>query len=466
MNIAEFFQSQSPSHLTQAQKSALYADFLKKRERWTSSVRRSLVSHKLLIYGAASIAAVSVFFFGKWTNILAPSENIYNNTNVSAQNIGTILESKGDVTIINNWRAVIATTIQLNDQIVVSKGASIKVLINDAFQADILWPATFEIVPTAELNDRTIYNLKFSNGWDYIAINTPHDEIQKNEIAVQTMHGVMIKNRWETHKSSFTIVNSSSVDTTTILNKSATSLEVTKASLTDSKEDQSSITIEPTKIVQVSTPTLTDDDLTVITTEILTQAKEDSIITDVSASLTEKVIPAIAKVPNTATNSIVKTLPDDKEIDNLKFVVQKQISSIEQNLYWPFIYNDIKNIVVYHLLGNENAAQISYNNLNLRIERIWTIIDLPNKWSVSTIQELLDRVIALQDKINNKYTSDTVKIRYNLQSLRSWLELLKDYKFGVYKNITNLSGSSQPLSFEDLLNMMWVSPSIRKYKFR
>jgi hypothetical protein len=110
-------------------------------------------------------------------------------------------------------------------------------------------------------------------------------------------------------------------------------LEVTKASLTDSKEDQSSITIEPTKIVQVSTPTLTDDDLTVITTEILTQAKEDSIITDVSASLTEKVIPAIAKVPNTATNSIVKTLPDDKEIDNLKFVVQKQISSIEQNLY-------------------------------------------------------------------------------------------------------------------------------------
>lgn len=82
---------------------------------------------------------------------------------VMAQDIGTVLQSSGGIEIISNGRSIQTSAIQLNDQIILQKDASITILIDDSFQADIVGPARFEIVPTVQ-NNHTVYNLKFING--------------------------------------------------------------------------------------------------------------------------------------------------------------------------------------------------------------------------------------------------------------------------------------------------------------
>lgn len=101
----------------------------------------------------------------------------------------------------------------------------------------------------------------------------------------------MIKNTTPSTKPSFTVVNASSEQSTTILNKSAASLEVTKVIPSDTlalgDETVPSLTIEPVQIVQLSTstPSSPTHDITVITSEQLTQAKEKNIITDLNSAL-------------------------------------------------------------------------------------------------------------------------------------------------------------------------------------
>jgi hypothetical protein len=462
MNVTQFFQSQSPSHLTQVQKSAMYADFLKKREKGSHASRRVLVSKRLAFYSVLSCVALGSFFGSDWITGLFSSIDSPTTIQVSAQNIGTITESQWLVTITNNGRLIQTDTIQLNDQIAVADKASVKILINDSFQADIVGPATFEIVPTSKINDHVTYNLKFTNGGDYIAINTPKDTIQ-SEIAVQTTNGVVIKNTSTSKKSSFTVVNSSSEKNTTILNKSDSSLQVTKIDEKDSKENLPSLTIDPVQIVELASSDKTTDiasTLQIVATEVLTQEKEQNIM----IVHVPTIIQTVVSEPKKPLISSITPKEVSQEVSpNLQ---KKDIALIEQNLYYTFLKNDVKDIVTYHLLGNENWSKIAYNNLNLRMERILSIMGKTEKRDSESIQDLISTVNIVYSTIQDKYDSQTTKINYNLKVLLSWLELIKDYKFGVYKNVGLFSWSNDYLGFEDLVRMIGVSPDIRKYKFR
>lgn len=115
--------------------------------------------------------------------------------------------------------------------------------------------------------------------------------------------------------------------------------------------------------------------------------------------------------------------------------------TLSQNLYGPFLKNDVTNIVTHHLLGNDNAAQISYTNIGLRMQKILTMMNLtPVKKSYMSLQDVLAVVIQAQESLQDIDHQSATKMRHNIQVLRSWIELVDDYKFGVYKHVTNLSG--------------------------
>lgn len=454
MNIEQFFQSQSPQHLSQIAKSKIYKEFLVKRERKSSVFRWSLVSKKLTLYSTIGIFIIaSVFVYPFQDSSIRNLNNV--NNQAMAQTIGSIIESTGTFSIFNNGRDIQSKIIQLKDIINIDKWSKLKILISDSFQTEIIWPARFEIVPVWQ-GDRATYNLKFMNGGDFVSINN-ENQTNNNEINIETVQGVIIKNQTkaQNQKVSFTVIWSSSTKSTTILNKSDVSIEASTTHTGDSSEKSSIVTISPTQITELTKGDT--EDLHIVESKELEAVDEKEIIAQASSLLNEE-------TPKTTTKATPESkeleIPTEPEANKLNW---KQTYLVEQNLYKSFVENDIENILMYHFIGNKQALDISRNNLSNRIERVADIMEIEINKSSDSINWIINNIDKIEKIFSEKYATRSKALLSNLIVARNWLQLSNNYNFWSYKDI-QLSG--WVLSLEEIPDILNIKKGERKYKFR
>lgn len=402
--------------------------------------------------GAFVIA--SVFFYPLWNS----SINTTTTTNqVMAQTIGSIMESTGEFSILSNGRTIQSNTIQIKDVITLEKWATITILINDSFQTEIIWPASFEIVPVTN-NNRTLYNLKFNNGGDFVAINTKNQK-ENTEISVQTTQGVVIKNKnvsQEMNNIAFTVIGSSDGGNTTILNKSNVEIEASKLASGSTNEPETSITIAPTQIAELSQSNTAhasgNQDLQLLQVKPLESSTEQALLAEINWWTSDK-IPTIVKT-TTTTPANTETEPQWLSVE-----VQHQI---EQNLYKSFVKNDIENIITYHLLWNKSASEISRNNLLNRITRISKLLNIPLRKGPDSIDNLINAIDEIQINFSKQYPEELGLLR-NLSTAKAWLEVANIYEFGGHKDI---QANSWSRSLDEITTLLKIKKWERQYKFR
>ena len=427
----------------------MYAQFLRKREKPSLSARRSLIPKKIL-YGSVSIMTIAMIVASQFIHFPWLQDTT---SQVMAQDIGTVIQSSGGIEIISNGRSIQTSAIQLNDQIILQKDANITILIDDSFQADIVGPARFEIVPTVQ-NNHTVYNLKFINGWKYVAVDSSKDTVT-SDITIQTSQGVVIKNTREelnTHqKTSFVVLNPSNTANTTILNKSTTTLAVSHIDTEPKNQDLIQVVIQPEQIVQLSQPISTWSTLKIEDTQALTTAKENVLLSTIIPDKKDQTTPS--------ANNNKDTTVSEEAIPELK---EDQIYAIQQNLYPSFVRNDVSNILTYHFIGNKDALSISYANLYARLQRIANIIDISTQEKPQSLEDLLEYAQFINNSFETKYHNVDSKLLYNLRMIIKRLQLIDEYKFAVYKNV-NSTGS---LYYDELIQLADLKNKVRQYKFR
>lgn len=421
ISIQDFFISQQPKPLSQKDKSLIYKKFIEKRER--NHNRRRSVVYKSFAYSISSLAIIGFVFFGNMFHVfdLFPSQI---SQQVSAQSIGKIISSQGEISIYDtNNRKIDTDTIQLADRVVVGQNSKVVVLINESFTAEISGPAQFQII-VDDQGDSTNYRIKLLNWWDYIAVNSIAP-VENNRISVQTSEWVTIQKSKSTpsDKVSFEIKNISNTAKTTIINKSSSTLEVLPSlepvsllqKITNSI-DSSSIVINPEQIVELST-----QQNTWIQGEIKLLSQQAIVITDMtkdSNTLPKKPI---------SSSIVVKQEVEPKEPS----ITKENMQEISSNLYKTFLQKDYNELILYYFQWKENEYNIITNNINNRLNRIANSIHIQQNTNTS-----LDGLISFAQTLqNNMSNNDQIPHFYyrNLAIFIKKLSLLQPHTFGMMK---------------------------------
>lgn len=441
ITLQQLFKTLSPKHISQQDKAQVYKLFLQKKERKNGN-RRSLL-YKSFAYSLSTLSVVGFILFGNFFGLFDtnPTE-IYQN--VDAQSIWKIISSDGIFSIYNNQNRKIDTdTIQLTDRVIVDKWSKIKVLIHDSFTAEIVWPAQFEII-IEWWNENKNYNLKFINGWDYIAINSIL-ESQQNKISIQTRDGVTIK--WndtnESKKISFEIKNTPWKDNTTIINKSTTTLEISNTNITNSllskitsNGEWNTIVINPDQIVEINN-----------------EIKDELIsLSVVSQQAIANELPQI-KVQTTPKTQQEHIITKEEPLFN-----ENDITQIKSNLYKTFLEKEYTDLTVYHFGGKENEYIITKNNINNRLNRLANIIKYTNNNNTS-----LDWIIYFSESLASKYKEIGIPwyVYKNLNIMIYKLKELNKHSFWIMKK----PSKDKEINIDYIYSLvnLWQNESIYKF---
>ena len=371
-------------------------------------------------------------FFGQtnlFSNPINPSTQ-----EVMAQTIGKILSSQWEISIWNNWRSLETKTIIAGDEIVVENNSVIKVLINESVTTEVVWPARFRIVPVTNPDGKNSYNLEFNKWWDYIAINTTNP--QKNtQISIKTPKWLVIKNTQNsnsiTELMSFTVVDASSSEIAKVFTNNNTIVQVVW-----SGSEVVSGQFIISNISQLDLPS--------------SLIPEKNIPTNISST------PGIIAPQNTLSGA-----------DDIKKSLSKdQIQGINNSLYKYFIESEVNNISYYYLIWNESALSISISNLSNRLDRIAHILEIPDQKFSENTNWLIKHIDVILKHIQDKYDPASLWLSTkNLIVARERLRLIDNYKFANYKEMEYTTWSNNPISFEELISIIWINLK-SKYKFK
>lgn len=405
-SLQDVFTSLEHSSLSHTGKSSIYASFLKKRER-TRNKRWSIV-YKTFAYGLSTLSMIGFVLLSNFFGIF-DYKNIEISQQVAAQTIGKIISSSGTFSIYDtNNRKIDTDTVQLTDRVMVEKNSTIKILVNDSFTAEIAGPAHFEIIVNDE-DENTNYNLKFLQGWDYIAIDGVNNT-QSNDISVQTSDGVVVKkNQKQGEKTSFAIESIAGNENKKITNKSSSSIEIN--TIENSKEEgksNQSVIIDSEKVVNISTKA---------------ENNKDAEIKIISESSLNEVKVNPVKINKKSVKEYSNVSVDGK-------ISQKDYQIIQSNLYKSFVETDIEEVIIQHFGWDKKKYQIALTNLNNRLNRLANIVDVENNRNIS-----LEGLVAHAEYIielfkNKKVQPSSYK---NLPIIVRNLKEINKHEFGIIR---------------------------------
>ncbi len=444
ISIKKFIEFNQHTSLWQQDKSAIYKNFLQKRER--KNTNRWSIVYKTFAYSLSTLSVIWFILFGNFFGIFEKNSTELSQS-VDAQAIGKIISSKWTFAIYNNENRKIDTdTIQLSDRIIVDSSSTIKILIHDSFTAEVVGPAQFEIILDENENNNN-YNLKFINGGDYIAIDSVSDSANSH-ISVQTSDGVTVKRNQqdEINKVSFAIESKPGAENKKIINKSTSSLEVTtnnnNTSLLGqitSKSTNSSVVISPEQVVEITSEWATDNS----GIKIISQQ-------DINIIVPQEIIPKTTKKSS-------KTVIIVEEIQNIS---ENDIKKIKSNLHRSFLQNDYKSLVIYYFWGKETEYTIIKNNINDRLNRLAQI----GKLSTNTDTSLWGIIIFAQ-KIQNHYETlnEIPPTAYkNLIPLIKKLNEINKHAFWIIKQ----SEKDKEITLEHIYSLIDLQQNNSMYRFR
>lgn len=344
---------------------------------------------------AYSIATIASFIIIRQLNLfgdLDPKPTPVYET-VVAQTIGQILQSTGTFTIYNYSNRVISgDKIELHDRVVVDDHSMVNILVHDSFVAQIYGPSQFQIVLSP---DHKEYHLKFLNGGDNLTINSINNSNKK--ISIQTSDGVIIQNNESSQKTSFSLQKNNDASTRSIINQSEVALGVIN-------NDQ---TIVITGQYAIDFNTMEDS------IEILSHYKADPKILAQWVDDTTK--------SNTTTNAAKPTAPTKKHL------TVEELKSLSQLLDKSFFQTEWEDLVRYYLIGQTNEYNVAVANINKRLNRIASIVDLTQK-NTNNFAELTKFGQQIIDKL---VFYDVSPSRYhNIRVLINKLDELPHHTYG------------------------------------
>lgn len=445
--LRKLFISLGNQTLSSQDKAWIYKSFLQKRER-KNNRRRSLV-YKSFAYSLSTLSVVAFILFGNFFWVFDNNQTQLSQS-VDAQSIGEITSVKWTFSVYNNENRKIDTNvIQLSDRVIVDQSSTIKVLIHDSFTAEIVWPAQFEIILDEDENNKN-YNIKFINWWDYIAINSIWESLDK-EISVQTSDGVTIQRNQNTNneKTSFEIKTIPGKDNKTIINKSSSPLEITTTQptsawlleqITSTNKTNNVIIIDPEQIIEITK----ENDQADSWIKIISQQNISEVVTPVASTTTPK---------KPSTNVVVAAVAEP-------LFTEKDIKNIKSNLHRSFLQKEYNSLVVYHFGGNQTAYEITKNSINDRLNRLAQIIKYPKNNDLN-----LWWIIVFAEKLLTHYewTKEIPQTSYkNLPTLIKKLTELNKHNFGIMK----LTTKDEELTLEHIYSLIDLQQNNSIYRFR
>ena len=429
-------------------KALIYKSFLQKRER-KNNKRRSLV-YKSFAYSLSTLSVIGFILFWNFFWVFNTNQTELSQS-VDAQAIWKIISKKWLFSVYNKENRKIDTDIiQLSDRVIVDSWATIKVLIHDSFTAEIIWPAQFEIILSEDEINKN-YNIKFINGWDYIAVDSIWENNNK-EISVQTSDGVTIQKNQDSNsssKTSFEIKNVPGKENKKIINKSTSSLEVTTTQsnnptnilnqISSNKNNNNIIVIKPEEIIEILKEwTLEDSWITIISQSNINEPEKFTI----------------------TTTPIKKWNINTSNTNNDPIFTENDIKNIKSNLYRSFIQKEYNNLVIYHFGWEKSSYDITKNNLNNRLNRLAQIIKEPWNEDLS-----LWWIIVFAEKILNKYEwlKNIPKTSYkNLPTLIKKLNELNKHNFWIMR----FTNKEEQLTLEHIYSLIDLQQNNSIYRFR
>ena len=433
--LRQFITNKQYKPLWQQEKSVIYRNFLQKRER--KNTNRWGIVYKTLTYSISTLSIIGIILFGNISNIFQ-HKSIELSQSVVAQSIGKIVSSKWIFWIYNKENRKIDTdTIQLSDRVVVDVWSTIKILIRDSFTAEVIGPAQFEIILEEE-NDNKNYNIKFTNWWNYIAVDSV-GESAKNHISVETSDGVTVKRdqKDEFKKISFAIQSNSKDENTKIINKSTSSLNVSTNDvlvLWKTRENtKANITIEPEQVIEITSQWTNNNDIKIIS--------QSNISND---NITVKPVKSINAL------STIEPIEKINEDDN---------NQIKSNLYKTFLQNDYESLVLYYFWGKETQYNIVKNNINDRLNRLAKIGKLSTNSDTS-----LSWMIFFAQSIQNQYEKLNIpQTTYkNLTPLIKKLNEINKHAFWIIKQWDK----KKETTLWDIYSLINLEQNNNMYRFR
>ena len=436
-SLHEHLSQHKDVSLSAEDKLFIYQKFLTKKEHlYLGRMLKKNIRFKV----GTSVFVVALLFVGLygWNLLFDTHTNqwwIYQG--VQAEQIGTIIKAEWGIEIINKGRKVIDNTIHEWDIITLGEWWEMIINISESVQAMVIGPAKFEVQFIGEKKGVSNYKIRLIEG-NFVSIDTNHKNNQEDStdrIALETPDGTIISPQESNPQQTQFVVKTDKNENISVHNKWS-NLEISKTNNETEEIITETVTIEQIAVVDNEETTISISDNQegeneqqaslsssggVIWSGNQINNTTGTIITITGTNLSWWQI-STSWAQKNETTIIIKRYTDDWKI----ILNKEEVYDIEQNLYHSFVMDNIKDIMVYHMAGEQQKAVIARGNLMRRINGLYERVNLNNDYTNNDLYSMISSLNTLESTLKKHYVVPE-KIMRNVGVIRNRLVTINRY---------------------------------------
>ncbi|HMT01377.1 MAG TPA: hypothetical protein PKC14_03555 [Candidatus Absconditabacterales bacterium] len=433
MKLKDFYLNAYEDKLTENQKLGLYQQFLQKRNKKDSLMRKISPVTKFLAYSFF----ILILLFGQYNfpfmSVEKRSLDSYNPNEVMADYIGKIINVQGQFQVLNNGKLIETDIINDGDRIIIGNNSQIIFDINKTTTAKIIGPADVLVKSVGATDGINNYVLNMVEG-TYIEVKS--EEKSTNNVVLKTKDlNVEPSNLNEKTNYSITQENGRQF----IQNRGA---ELLVQKTINNKRN--STTIKKNQIARVTKEVTVLQEVEKLTLELKNKAitSKFDLGSDVDDVINTASLSSVAASTSTTADEVKPAIALLKT--SKKVISVEQTEELAGLLYSSFMAKDIYELAVQFAKGEKNAVQITYSNIAGKLEKSYTVLGLTPSVNLAypgpelAAGALLKAIADFQKQSQDAYFIGP-QITQSLGMASKWLSLLQNKKFGELTEEENLT---------------------------